>query len=70
MTHDQNVLRVRKEMMPKIEAYQKTITTEKPFGCKEKLQKVVNAYDECKKVLNGYGFLVCLNFRHHFLAYS
>lgn len=53
MTKDQTVLRVRKEIMPAVEAYEKTVTPGNPFGCKEKLKKVVKIYDECKKGLNG-----------------
>jgi hypothetical protein len=53
MIKDPAVLRVRKEIMPAIEAYEKTVTSGKPFGCKTTLQKVVKIYDECKKGLNG-----------------
>jgi hypothetical protein len=65
MTHDVRVLQVRKKIIPEVEAYEKTITSEKPFGCKQKLEKVVHAYDECKKVFGqmpsankiGYGHI-------------
>ena len=53
MTQDQKVLRVRREVMPAVEAYKKTITPGNPFGCKETLKKVVKIYDECKQGLNG-----------------
>lgn len=53
MTKDLNVLKVRQVIMPAVEAYEKTVTPGNPFGCKEKLEKVVKIYDECKKGLNG-----------------
>lgn len=53
MTKDRKLLKVRNAIMPAINDYKETITKEKPYGCSEKLQKVVKIHDECQKGLGA-----------------
>lgn len=54
MTTDQRILRVRKVIMPAVEIFEKTITSEQPHGCPQALKKVVKIYDECRSALGNH----------------